>query len=102
MTLQETDPDLSTSVQESLGEAWVGGGCYRAGGTKYSSACMGPFEEGHYLHMSTIVWPQVNNREGEKPHPPTENWIKDLSTWPYPSEQDPISPSVSLSHQKLP
>ena len=27
---------------------------------------------------STIVWPQVNNREGTQPHPTTENWIKDL------------------------
>ena len=27
---------------------------------------------------STIVWPQVNNREGTQPRPSTENWIKDL------------------------
>ena len=27
---------------------------------------------------STIVWPQVNNREGAQPRPSTENWIKDL------------------------
>ena len=27
---------------------------------------------------STIVWPQVNNREGTCPHPSTESWIKDL------------------------
>ena len=27
---------------------------------------------------STIIWPQVNNREGIGPHPSTENWIKDL------------------------
>ena len=27
---------------------------------------------------STIVWPQVNNREGTQLHPSTENWIKDL------------------------
>ena len=26
MTPQETDPDLPVSVQESLAEAWVGGG----------------------------------------------------------------------------
>ena len=78
VTPQETDPDLPINVQESLVEAWVGGGCYRAGGTEYSSACMGPFEGGHYLHTSAIVWPQVNNREETKPHPSTENWIKDL------------------------
>ena len=28
---------------------------------------------------STIVWPQVNNREATQLHPSTENWIKDLS-----------------------
>ena len=27
---------------------------------------------------STIVWPQVSNREGTQLHPSTENWIKDL------------------------
>ena len=27
---------------------------------------------------STIVWPQVNNREGPQLYPSTENWIKDL------------------------
>ena len=27
---------------------------------------------------STIVWPQVNNREGTQPHLSTKNWIKDL------------------------
>ena len=27
---------------------------------------------------STIVWPQVNNREETQPHPSTENWIQDL------------------------
>ena len=27
---------------------------------------------------STIVWPQVNNREGTQLHPSTENWIKDF------------------------
>ena len=27
---------------------------------------------------STVVWPQVSNREGTQPCPSTENWIKDL------------------------
>ena len=30
----------------------------------------------------------------------TENWIKIYWAWPCPSEQDPFSPSVSLSHQE--
>ena len=28
--------------------------------------------------MSTIVWPQVNSREGTQLYPSPENWIKDL------------------------
>ena len=50
---------------------------------------------------STIVGLRSNNREGTQPCPSTENWIKDLLIIPPPpSEQDPVSPSVSLSHQE--
>ena len=31
-----------------------------------------------FLITSTIVWPQVNSREGTQLHPSTENCIKDL------------------------
>ena len=30
------------------------------------------------IFISTIVWLQVNSREGTQLHPSTENWIKDL------------------------
>jgi len=37
--------------------------CCRVGSTKCSSTCMGSFEGGHHIFItSTIVWPQVNNR----------------------------------------
>ena len=52
---------------------------------------------------STIVKPQVNNREGTQPHPSTENWIKDLLSYvPLLPDQNktPVSLSVSLSHQE--
>ena len=49
MTPQETDPDLPMRVQESLAEVWIGGGLLQAGGTGYSSTCMGPFEGGHQI-----------------------------------------------------
>ena len=49
---------------------------------------------------SNIVCPQVNNGEGTQPHPSTEDWIKDLLTVALPFKQDPVSPSVSLSHQE--
>ena len=32
MTPQKTDPDLPVSVQESLAEAWVGGGLWQVWG----------------------------------------------------------------------
>ena len=51
MTLQETDPDLPVSVQESPAEAWVHSGLLQGQGTECGSACMGSFERGpHYLH----------------------------------------------------
>ena len=59
MTPQETDPDLPVSVQESPGEAWVGGGLLQCwGGTKCSSAHTGQFEGGRrylkYLHHPLV------------------------------------------------
>ena len=50
-TLQETDPDLPVSVQESLGRRGSAVACCTAGSTECSSACMGPLEGGrHYPH----------------------------------------------------
>ena len=49
---------------------------------------------------STIVWPQVNNRKETQLHPSTKKWIKDLLSMAPPSEQDLLSPFVSLSHQE--
>ena len=93
MAPQETDPDLPVETQESPAEAWVGGGLLQGRG-------LGPFEEGHhYLHYSTLVWPQVNSREGTQPCPPTENWIKDLLSTP-PLIRTRPSFCLSLSHQE--
>ena len=33
---------------------------------------------------STIVWSQVNNREGTQSRPSTENWMKDLLSMALP------------------
>ena len=41
-----------------------------------------------------------NNREGTQPPPSTENWIQYCWAWPRPSEQDPVSPTVIVSHQE--
>ena len=52
-----------------------------------------PTTEEKTLHMdiTTIVWPQVNNREGIQPHPSTENWIKGLLSMALPIRR-PSSP----------
>ena len=101
MTPQETDSVLPVNVQESLVEAWVGSGLLQGRGSKGGSACMGLLKEVTIIFItSTIIWLQVNNREGTQPHPSIENWIKDLLRMAQPSEQDPASPTVSHSHQE--
>ena len=51
---------------------------------------------------STIVWPQVNSREGTELHQSTENWIKDLLSMAPPIRIRPSTPSVNLSHLSIP
>ena len=41
---------------------------------------------------STIVWPQVNHREGPQLHPSTGNWIKDLLSMAMPIRTRPSYP----------
>ena len=76
--------------------------CCGVGGTECSSACMEPFEGGpnylHYLHH--IFGPGwITGREHSSTHQQkiglTIYWA-----WVCPSEQDPVSPSFSLSNQK--
>ena len=50
---------------------------------------------------STIVWSQVNNREGTQLHPSTENWMKDLLSMAPGIRTRPSFP-LSLSIRKLP
>ena len=83
--LTQTCPRVSRSLQQRHGSVVA---CCRVRGTECSSTCMGPFEGGHhylhYLHHSLA----------------SQNWIKDLLSMARPSEQDSVSPSVSLSHQE--
>ena len=48
---------------------------------------------------STIVWPQVNNREGTQLHPSTEHGIKYLLSMAPPIRTRPSFNLVSLSHR---
>ena len=70
VTPQETDLDLTVSVQESLARCGSVVACCRVGGTEYGSACMGPFDRGsHYLHHlhHSFASGQITRRE----HSPT-------------------------------
>ena len=90
---------VSKSLWQRHGSAVA---CYRVGGTECSSACMGPFKGGspflHYLHHS-LVSGQTIGRE----HSPTHQQkigLKIYWAWPHPWKQDPVFPTVSLSHQE--
>ena len=49
VTLQETDPDLPMSVQQSSAEAWVSGGLLQGLGTLSAAVHAGDlFERGHH------------------------------------------------------
>ena len=102
MTPQETDPDLPGSVQESLAGAWIGSGLLQVQGTECSSVLLGLFEGGHhylhYLHHSLLSG-QITGR-GHSPTHQQKIVLKIYWAWPHPSEQDPVSPLVSLSHQE--
>ena len=65
MTPQETDPDLPVSVQESPVEAWVDGGLLRHRRQSIAVHAWDLLKEVTIIFItSTLVWPQVNNREG--------------------------------------
>ena len=46
------------------------------------------------------AWPQAKPQERHTALPATGNGLKIYRAWPHPSQQDPDSPTVSLSHQK--
>ena len=87
------------TVQESPAEAVA---CCRVGGTECGSVGMGPFEGGHHylycLHHS-LASGQVTGREHSSSHQ-QKIGLKIYRAWPCPSEQDPVFPSVNLSHQE--
>ena len=57
----------------------MAGACCRVRGTECNSASWDLWKEVTVIFITfTIVWPQVNYREGAQLYPSTENWIKDL------------------------
>ena len=90
---------MSRSLWRRCGSAVA---CYRVGVTEGSIACMGPFEGGHqylhYLHHS-LASGQITGRKYSPTHQ-QKIGLKIYWTWSHLSEQDPVSTSVSLSHQE--
>ena len=99
--LESTDLDLPVSVQESLVEAWVGSGLLQVLEHWVWSAHTGHFEGGshfyHYLNHSLVAGQTTWEHS---PAHLQKIGLKIYQAWPCHSEQDPVSPSVSLSHQE--
>ena len=76
--------------------------CTGSGGTECGRVCKEPFEGGrhslHYFHHS-LASGQTTGREHSPAHQ-QKIGLKIYRARPRPSEQDPVSPSVSLSHQE--
>ena len=67
---KETDPDLPMSVQESLVEAWVGGGLLNGGGTSAAVPAWELLKEVDLIFIiSTIVCSQVKQQGGNTAPP---------------------------------
>ena len=99
VTQQEADSDWPMSVQGSQWGCGLAVACCRVGG---SESVHGPFEGGshyfHYLHHS-LASSQTTGREHSPAHQQRIG-LKIYQAWCCPSEQDPVSPSVSISHQE--
>ena len=102
MTPPETDPDLPVSVQESLVEAWVSRGLLQGWGHSVQQCVHGKFwRRSHYLcYLHHSLAPgQTTGREHSPAHQ-QKTGLKSCWARPNPSEQDSVSPSVSLSLQE--
>ena len=93
VTSQKTDPDLLRHPgisSRSMGQQWI------AAGSQAVNAAVPAWdllkEVTIIFITSTIVWPQVNSREGTQLHPSTENWIKDLLSMALPIRTRPSFP----------
>ena len=97
--LAQTCLSVSRSLWQRCGSVVA---CCWVGGMECGSASTGPFEGGphylHYLHHS-LASGQTTWRE-HSPALQQTIGLKIYWAWPLLSEQDPVSPSVSLSHKE--
>ena len=89
--------------QASLAEARVGGGLLHSQGHWVQQCMYGTcWRRCHYLHYlhHSLASGQTTGREQSPTHQ-QKIGLKIYWSWPCPSEQDPVSPSVSLSHHEV-
>ena len=96
----QTCPWASRSLRQRHGLVVA---CFRVRDTEHAQQCMhGTFEGGrlylHYLHHS-LASGQTTGREHSPAHQ-QKIGLKIYWAWPCSPEQDPVSPSVSLSHEE--
>ena len=100
VTPKETESYLPVSVQESPMEAWVNIGLSRGQGHwlqqswEAQHANLKSFEGDHH-------WSQAKLQGGNRALPISQKiGLKIYWVWPRPSEQDPVFPTASPSHQE--
>ena len=90
------------SVRESLAERGSTVACCGVRDTEHNSACTSPFEGGHHgYHFPYHSVASGQTAGGE--HSPIQQQkvgLKIYRAWLCPPKQDPVSPTVSLSHQE--
>ena len=103
VTPKGTDLDLSVSIQESLVEAWVSGGLLQGRGHRVWQCLHKTFWR--MSPLSSLPSPlfdlRSNNRREHNPTHQQKIGLKIDWAWPCPSEQDQVSPTVSLFHQEV-
>ena len=93
---QDPDPDLPTSVQESPAEAWVSGALLQGlGALRVPVRPRGLLKEVAIICINaTVIWPQLKKQEGNIALPINRK-LDYRFTEHGPSEQDPVSSTVS-------
>ena len=90
---------MSRSLQQRRGLTVV---YYKVGDSECTSVCTDLLKMVAIIFItSTIVWFQVNNREGTQPCPSTENWISSLVIY-FIYSINRVYVLISISHSSRP
>ena len=84
--------DKTWSIGEGMGWWWPAKGLEAWTVALHAWDLLKEYLHGIIFITSTIVWPQVNNREGTQLHPSIENWIKVLLSMALPIRTRPSFP----------